>query len=116
MREMATVWYYMLALTGIIISSFSQILLKKAAMKQHDSFIKEYLNLYVIGAYMMFALSLLLTTICYGGLPFKLVPILESLGYIMVMILAFFFFGEKITKRKVIGTVCILAGVLVFNV
>lgn len=115
MCEIATVWYYVLAFVSLMISSFSQILLKKAAMKQYDSFIKEYVNPYVISAYAMFALSLLITTICYGGLPFKLVPLLESLGYVIVMVLALLFFGEKITKRKLLGTICILAGIVVFN-
>lgn len=115
MFQVETGWYYALAAVSLIISSFSQILLKKAAMKQYGSFIREYLNAYVISAYMLFALALLFTTICYGGLPFKLVPLLESLGYVIVMVLAFFFFGEKITKRKVIGTVCILAGIVVFH-
>ncbi len=115
MFQMALPWYYMLAFVSLGISSFSQILLKKAAMKKYDHFIKEYLNVYVIGAYMMFAISLLLTTICYGGLPFKLVPLLESLGYVIVMVLAYAFFGEKITKRKLLGTACILAGIAVFH-
>lgn len=115
MYEIATGGYYILAFVALIISSFSQILLKKAAMKQYDNFIKEYLNAYVIGAYIMFALSLLFMTLCYRGLPFKLIPVLESFGYIMVMLLAFFFFGEKITKRKVLGTICILTGIIVFN-
>lgn len=115
MFQIETGWYYVLAVTAVLVSSFSQILLKKAAMKKYDSFLREYLNVYVIGAYMMFAAALLFTTICYGGLPFKLVPLLESLGYVLVMILAFFFFGEKITKRKVLGTICILAGIVVFH-
>ena len=114
MNEIATGWYYVLALISLIISSFSQILLKKAAMKQYDNFIKEYLNAYVIGAYVLFALSLFIT-ICYGGLPFKLVPVLESFGYVLVMLLAFLFFKEKITKRKILGTMCILLGIFIFN-
>ena len=115
MQEIVIVGCCVLVVFAQVISSFSQVLLKKAALKQYDSVIREYLNPYVIGAYMMFAMSLLLTTLSYKGLPFKMVPVLESTGYIMVMLLALLFFGEKITKRKVIGTACILAGIIIFN-
>ena len=36
--------YYALGILSVTIASFSQILLKKGAMKQYDSFIREYLN------------------------------------------------------------------------
>ena len=41
-------------LTGVFISACSQVLLKKEANKQHNSFVEEYANPRVIFAYMMF--------------------------------------------------------------
>lgn len=107
--------YYLLMLLSVSIASISQILLKKSAMKQYPSFIREYLNPYVIIGYGMLFISMVLTIMVYAGVEFKLVPVMESMGYVIVMILSYFFFHEKITRKKAIGTLLILAGILVFN-
>ena len=62
---------------------------------------------------MMF-LSMFLTILSYGGLDFTNVPVIESLGYIIVMLLGYFFFKEKITKRKLLGMLIIMGGILVY--
>ena len=112
---MNTAIYYLIMLLSVTVASLSQILLKKSALKQYDSFIKEYVNLYVIIGYGMLFGSMILTIIAYSGVEFKIVPVMESVGYIIVMILSLVFFQEKITKKKAIGTLLILAGVIIFN-
>ena len=112
---MNTYIYYLIMLLSVTIASFSQILLKKSAMKKYSSFIKEYLNPYVIVGYGMLFGSMVLTIIAYSGVEFKIVPVMESVGYIIVMILSLLFFQEKITKKKAIGTMLILLGVIIFN-
>ena len=44
------------------------------------------------------------------------IQIIESLGYILVPVLSYFFFGEKFTKNKVIGIAIILIGIAVYNI
>lgn len=112
---MDMIYYYLLALLSVSIASFSQIVLKKSALKKYDSMIKEYWNPYVIVGYGMLFLSMILTIIVYSGLEFKIVPVLETMGYIFVMILSLLFFQEKITMKKAVGTILILAGVIIFN-
>lgn len=106
--------YWLLLLSSVIIASFSQVLLKKSAKKQHDSVLKEYLNPYVIIGYMMMVVSTILTILAYKGIAYKNGPVIESLGYILIMFLSLFFFNEKITKRKLLGNILILIGVFVF--
>lgn len=106
--------YYLLYLASVTIAAFSQLLLKKSANRSHDSFLKEYLNPYVIGGYGLLVVSMLLTIGAYRGLAYKNGPIIESLGYVLVMFLSGIFLKEKITSRKVAGTALILAGILVF--
>lgn len=101
-------------LLSVLIASFSQILLKKSSRKSYASVIKEYGNPYVIFGYGMLFFSLLLTILAYRKLDFTTIPVIESSGYGVVMILSYFFFGEKITPRKVIGMACILTGILVY--
>ena len=43
--------YYLFLFAGVLAASFSQVLLKKAACRQYGSFIREYLNPYVISGY-----------------------------------------------------------------
>ena len=39
---------------------------------------------------------------------------IHKVGFLLVMIWSRIFFGEKITKRKTLGNILILAGILVF--
>lgn len=106
--------YYILYLISVTIAAFSQLLLKKSANRTHESLLKEYLNPYVIGGYGLLVVSMLLTIGAYRGLAYKNGPIMESLGYVLVMLLSGIFLKEKITARKIAGTALILAGILVF--
>ncbi len=106
--------YYILGLFSVTIASFSQILLKKGAMNKYDSFIREYLNVFVISGYGMMFLSLFLTMIVYRGMDFMNVPVIEAVGYVLVPIFSYLFFKEKMTKKKILGILFILAGIFVY--
>lgn len=99
---------------SVLVASFSQILLKRSAGKAYSSVIFEYLNPYVICGYGMMFLSMFLTIIAYEGMEFTNVQIVEATGYIMVLILSYIFFHEKITKRKLLGMLFIFAGIAVY--
>ena len=101
-------------LVSVLIASFSQILLKKSAEKTYSSWLREYLNVYVICGYGMMFVSMFMTIIAYSGMEFTNVQIIEATGYIMVLILRYFFFKEKITKRKLLGMLFIFAGIAVY--
>jgi drug/metabolite transporter (DMT)-like permease len=96
------------------VASISQIILKKASMEEHGSFIKEYLNAKVIIGYGLMFVSTILTILAFKGLDYKNGPIIESAGYIMVMVLSQIFLSEKITKKKILGNAMILLGIFVF--
>ena len=106
--------YFAIYLCSVVRAAVSQILLKKSALKEHDGFLKEYLNPYVIGGYALTGISMLLTVLAFRGMEYKNGPIIESLGYILVMVFGIFVFREKLTKRKCLGTVLILAGIFVY--
>lgn len=106
--------YWLFLLLSVTIASFSQILLKKSAAKKYDNVIKEYLNPYVIIGYGMMVGSTILTILAYRGIEYKNGPVIESLGYILIIALSYFFFKEPVTKKKIIGNVLILLGVFVF--
>lgn len=110
-------WYLVLLVCSVMISSFSQILLKKSSQKTYPNWIREYLNVYVICGYGLLFLSLFMTMLSYKGFTnFATVPLFESLGYVFVLVLSYLFFKEKITLRKAVGIALILAGIIVYNV
>lgn len=106
--------YLLLILCSVVMASFAQILLKKSANKTYKSWIFEYLNPYVVFGYGIMVLGMLLNVLAYRKVDYKNGPVIESLGFLFVMILSWFFFREKITKKKVFGNLIILLGVLVF--
>ena len=106
--------YYLLGIFSVTVASFSQILLKKGALQKYDSFIKEYLNVWVITGYLLMFASVFLTMIVYRGMNFMNVPVLEAVGYVLVPVLSYFFFREALTRRKILGIACILAGIIIY--
>ena len=108
--------YVAVLLVSQVIASFSQVLLKKSSQKEYPNRIREYLNVLVTAGYGMMFISLFLTMVSYRGFEdFAAVPVLETTGYITVMILSRLFFGEKITLRKLGGMTLIIVGILVYN-
>ena len=85
---------------------------KKAAEKEYPSKLAEYLNPMVMGAYMVFFLASLLSVTGLKKVPLSLGPVLEATGYIWVAILGKIFLGEKISKKKGLGLVVIIAGIV----
>ena len=106
--------YIVVMFLSVSAASVSQLLLKKSAMKKYASVIKEYLNPLVIGGYGILFLSMLLTIYAYSGMDYKNGPIIESFGNVIVLVLGYFFFREKISFKKLIGIVCIMVGMVVF--
>ena len=107
--------YTLILTTSVFISSISQILLKKGAEKKYPSKIREYLNPFVMSGYMLFFGCTLLSMFSLKVVPLSMAPVVESLGYIFVAVLGFFFLKEKFTKRQLIGTALIILGFVVYS-
>ncbi|MDE7476982.1 MAG: EamA family transporter [Lachnospiraceae bacterium] len=101
---------------SVVIASISQVLLKKSTLNTYDTVLREYLNSYVISGYGLLFLSMLLTVYAYSGMDYKNGPVIEALGNVLVLVLGYFVFNEKISIRKLTGIVCIMAGIVIFNI
>lgn len=106
--------YLLLILCSVVMASFAQILLKKSANKTYKSWIFEYLNPHVICGYGIMVLGMILNVLAYRKVDYKNGPVIESLGFLFVMVLSWCFFKEKITKKKLWGNLIILLGVIIF--
>lgn len=102
-------------LGSVLISSISQIMLKKSADKTYETTLREYLNPLVIIAYAMFFCSMLITMYCYKYVDVSAGPILESAGYIFVAVLGYIFLRERFSLKKIIGMAVIIAGIALFS-
>ena len=108
--------YVGIFLISVLVSSVSQILLKISAGKTYDSKIKENLNAPVIIAYGLFFLSTVVTVLAYKYVDLSLGPVLEATGYIWVTLLGYLILKEKVSRKKLLGLVVIIVGIIVFNV
>ncbi|WP_416828554.1 EamA family transporter [Ectobacillus polymachus] len=106
--------YVLLFLFGVLIANYSQILLKKATLQKYDSKLREYANRYVIAGYMLFTINAGINIIAMKGMSVALVSVLESCSYIIMLIFSRLFLGEPITKRKVLGNIIIVIGIMVY--
>lgn len=106
--------FLLLALLSVVIASFSQVMLKLGAGKTYNSKIGEYLNVYVITGYGMLFVSMVITIVAYSHLSYLSVPVVEAVGYVLVPVLSYFIFKEKLTKRKILGILFILTGIVIY--
>lgn len=104
-----------IALFGVFISGISQVMLKKSAIKAHDSALGEYLNPLVIGAYALFVASTLCSVVAFRRIPLSMGPVLDATGYIYVVFFGITIFHEKLDRTKIAALVLIVAGVLVYS-
>lgn len=105
----------MLFVVSTLLAAGPQILLKLSADKTHASRWKEYLNPYVLIAYGLFTISLILTVIAYKHISLSLGRMLDSTTYIFVAVLGSVFLKEKLKARQLIGILLICAGIIVFS-
>src|SRR3712207_4401232 len=111
--DQSLLFYSAVLLISVFISSISQVMLKKSALKSYDSTLREYLNPLVIFAYVLFVGTTLLSVFAYRGIPLSMGPVLESTGYIYVTIFGVLIFKEHMTRGKWAALILIIAGIIV---
>lgn len=113
--EKPMLFYTGLLLLGVFLSAISQVMLKKAALRQYPNKIREYLNPLVIIAYTIFVGTTFLSIYAYKGIPLSMGPVLEATSYIYVTVFGVTIFKEKLNRRKLIGLALIVLGIIVYS-
>lgn len=106
--------YSIVYIIGVVISSFAQVLLKKTADLKHDNKLSEYLNFKTMIAYSIFFVATLCSVIAYHYVPLSLGPILGTLEYFFVAFLGYMLLKEKLPKKKILGLIVIIVGIVLF--
>lgn len=107
--------YKLVVIACVLMAAVAQMMLKKGATLQHSSLIREYLNPWVMGGYMLMGLSMMGNIFAMSnGVQVKEVSIMESFSYLFVPLLSWLIFGEHFTRRKMLAIAIIMLGVFIF--
>lgn len=107
--------YAGLLLLGVFLSAISQVMLKKATLRQYSSKLREYLNPLVIVAYTIFVGTTFLSIYAYKGIPLSMRPVLGATSYVYVTVFGVTIFKERLNKRKLVGLALIIAGIVIYS-
>lgn len=108
---------YILVIFGIFSCSASQILLKWSANKNHTTIFFELFNIPVLLSYLIFLGALIINIWAMNhGILLKEIAILESLGYVFVPFLSWFFLKENISINTLGAILMIIIGIIVFYI
>ncbi len=85
-------YHYFFLIGSVLVAAVSQVLLKKGALHHYDSWIREYLNPWVITGYILMFGSVFLSIMGLRGVDFFNAPVIDSLGYVLVPVCGAVFF------------------------
>ncbi len=107
--------YVLVKIVSVVISAFSQIILKVSANKKYDNKLMEYLNPHVIISYGIFFFCTLLGIYSMKGTSLTFASILNALSYILIPLLSFLILKEKLNRRQLIGIAIIFIGFVIYS-
>ncbi|WP_430175368.1 EamA family transporter [Paenibacillus favisporus] len=99
----------------ILINSFAQVLLKIGANKISKKF-GITINIQTILGYFLFFISTILSVYLLKFIDLKNFTIIIALNYVGAIVLSYLILRESFTKQKIISTIMIILGVIIFNI
>lgn len=105
----------MLVLCSNMIAAISQILLKKAAVKKRAIWWQAYMDPLVITAYLIFFGTTLSSVFALRYIPLSLSAALSASGQVFVPLLSHLFLHERIGRKKCLGILTIVVGIVIFS-
>ena len=102
----------LILLFSVFLASISQVMLKKSSQINYKKAINEYLNPLVLGAYMLLAVTTLLSVFSFLYFPLSMGTILETTSYIYITFFGVKVFGEKLNFGKFCGLALIMTGIM----
>ncbi|MDD4309066.1 MAG: EamA family transporter [Candidatus Cloacimonetes bacterium] len=106
-------WLIMMA--SVAIGSLAQIPLKKSAQKTSSLNARYFINLYTAVGYGMMFIASILSFWAIRKLGIQLAAMIETTGYIYIMLIGYFVFKEKITLRKLFACALIICGIIIYT-
>lgn len=110
---MMEIRYSLLLIFSTLISSISQVFLKKSANRAYRKKIQEYLNPLVVFAYFLFVVSAIMTMVSYKVVTISVGAMLETSSYVFIFLFDRFLFRETASTKKYLAVVTIIIGVII---
>ena len=107
--------YMLILFATTFFTAFSQVLMKQSAQIEHKNWIYEYLNWRVILAYGIAFSVLMVNTYAYTEVEIKYASIIDTFSYVNVMVFSYLILKEQFTRTQLIGSLIIIAGILVYT-
>ena len=116
--------YWLFLGIALVVNSAANIILKKGAQDTSSiasavpkggliGALLSFLNVSTILAIFLFACNILFYRKALSRIPLSVAyPIMTSLGFLIVVAFSVFFYHEPMSWQKMLGLICILAGVL----
>ncbi len=107
---------YIVMILLVLMNSYSQILLKKGAgsVSQQNIFLS-FLNKYTFTGYSLFLAITVVNVFLLKYIDLKQFTIILSCNYLISYFMAIYFLKESFSYRKMVGTLVIVIGVVVYN-
>jgi len=99
----------------VLINSLAQILLKVGAVKGKKNKGIVSINIPIVMGYMFFLVSTVLSVYLLKFIALKNFTLIIALNYVGVLLLSYIFLKERFTRQKIIASLFIIAGVIIFN-
>lgn len=103
--------YIFLSVLNSSITIFGQTLWKLGLIKMNGFSLKLLIHPFVISGMLVYGVSTLLWFYILSKIPFSIAYPLNSIVYVLSMIVGYFLFKEAISLQKIFGTLLLLAGV-----
>lgn len=107
--------YYAIIYLAVFLAAAGQILLKQGSGRGGLDLMILRLNRRVALGLGAMAMSMLLNVRALSVVPLRDMAFILPTVYILVPLFAHFFLRERLNRRTIIGTVIIIAGVILFN-
>ena len=112
---------YLYLLVALVLNAVANLLLKYATLQRVDSvapvaggfagIIQTYLSIPFLAGLLCFALNVLIYTQALKKLPLSLAyPLMVSLGYLIIVVVSAFWFGERLSISRYLGVGLMLTG------
>lgn len=107
---------YILGFLAVFIATVAQILLKKEANIKHETFLKKFLNVRVVLAYLIFLVSTILNVVAFKDIDLKYAVVFDVSGFMWIGLFSVFLLKEKFNLKKIISFCLIILGVIIFSI
>ena len=104
--------YLGIMLIGALISSFSQLILKSAALKEYSNFLSQYLNFRVLTAYFMLLGATVASLIAFRIVPLGYAPVSDAAAQVFTVSLSALILKERLTPKKIAGLAAVVTGIV----